>query len=149
MNSYLDTSNVDKMKPLLSDIADNCPAFKVWLDGSFDLKAVPKEAIDQMATYSEKATGKTKIAFADLLRLIILTEEQADYIMSKHWTTLIDDFATQFVCKPENKEDKLVQNFNLTMLKFMINCFQTEKGTELMMTENTSMSFITLCNVSF
>jgi len=119
----LDTTNVDKMKPLLVDIADNCPAFKTWLEGEFDLKKVPKEAIDQMVGYSLQTTGKTRIALADLLRLIILTEEQADHIMSKHITVLVDDLSTQFVCKPENKEDKLAQNFNLTMLKFMINCF--------------------------
>lgn len=73
-NSYLDSSNIDKMKPLLGDIADNCPAFKSWLDGSFDLKSIPKEAVDQMAAYAQKATGKTKIALADLLRLLVLTE---------------------------------------------------------------------------
>jgi len=62
------------MKPLLVDIAANCPTFKTWYDSTFDWKSIPHEAIDEIASYSGKTSGKTRIALADLLRLLVLKE---------------------------------------------------------------------------
>ena len=60
-----------------------------WIDASFDLEAIPKEAIDELRELAEVAEDKNKIALVDLFRLLILKDAQADYILQAHWE-LID-----------------------------------------------------------
>ena len=42
-----------------------------WLE-SFDLKSIPREAIDELVELAEIAEEKNKIALIDLFRLLIL-----------------------------------------------------------------------------
>jgi hypothetical protein len=40
--------------------------------------------------FTSEAINKTRIAIADLLRVLVLSENHAEYIISKHWVTIID-----------------------------------------------------------
>jgi hypothetical protein len=55
-----------------------------WLD-SINLEAIPKPAIDELVELAEIAEDRSKIALVDLLRLLVLKDTQADYILSSHW----------------------------------------------------------------
>lgn len=46
---------------------------------------MPKEAIDELMELLEVAEDKNKIALSDLLRLILLQEHSAAYVLNKHW----------------------------------------------------------------
>lgn len=56
-----------------------------WIDGSFDLESIPEKAIDELVELAEVAEDKNKIALIDLFRLLILKDEQAEYILGRHW----------------------------------------------------------------
>lgn len=60
-------------------------AINSWLDGSFDLNGIPKDAINELRELVEIAEDKPKMALIDLLRLLMLNETQAEYILSAHW----------------------------------------------------------------
>ena len=53
------------------------------------MEAIPTKAIDELVELAEVAEDKNKIALIDLFRLLILKDEQADYILTRHWE-LID-----------------------------------------------------------
>lgn len=46
---------------------------------------MPREAIDQLIGLAASAEDKSKIALVDLLRLVVLDEQQAEYVFEKHW----------------------------------------------------------------
>lgn len=56
-----------------------------WIDSSFSMESIPKEAIDELKELAEVAEDKNKIALIDLFRLLILKDAQADYILQAHW----------------------------------------------------------------
>ena len=60
-------------------------AILTWLEGSFDLNGIPKAAIDELRSLAEIAEDKPKIALIDLIRLLVLKDVQAEYIMTQHW----------------------------------------------------------------
>jgi len=55
-----------------------------WLD-VFNLESIPCEAMDELVELTEVAEEKSKIALVDLLRLLCLNENHADYFITKHW----------------------------------------------------------------
>jgi hypothetical protein len=62
----------------------------------FDISKVSNDTMDQIVGLAEIAEDKSKIAVIDLLRLVVLNEEQADYIFSYHWN-LIDIYVIGYV----------------------------------------------------
>lgn len=56
-----------------------------WIETSFDVENVPTQAIDELVQLAEVAEDKSKIALMDLFRLLILKDEQAGYVLSRHW----------------------------------------------------------------
>jgi len=50
---------------------------RAWLTGSFDLKKIDQQAIDELVSLAEIAEDKSKIALIDLFRLLVLEETQA------------------------------------------------------------------------
>jgi hypothetical protein len=45
-----------------------------WLEGSMNLEAISKAAIDELVELSEIAEDKNKIALVDLFRLLVLKD---------------------------------------------------------------------------
>lgn len=90
--SFAATGQQDKMKTFVKNFATN-QASEVssttnvlqWIDGGFDLNNIPHAAIDELRELAEVAEDKNKIALVDLLRLLILKDEQASYILNTHW----------------------------------------------------------------
>lgn len=56
-----------------------------WLEGGCDLNNIPKEAMNELRELAEIAEDKPKIALIDLMRLLILKDVQAEYLMTTHW----------------------------------------------------------------
>ena len=56
-----------------------------WLSGSMNLEAIPKPAIDELVELASIAEDRSKIALVDLLRLLVLKDVQAEYLLSRHW----------------------------------------------------------------
>ena len=54
-----------------------------------DLNAIPKQALTELKELAEIAEDKPKIALIDLIRLLMLNEDQAAQILTDHWE-LID-----------------------------------------------------------
>ena len=50
-----------------------------------NLEAIPKQAIDELVELARIAEDRNKIALADLLRLLVLKDVQAEYLLSQHW----------------------------------------------------------------
>ena len=57
-----------------------------WIEGGFNLEAIPKKAIDELSALALVAEDKNKIAVCDLFRLLVLQGDQAEYIIGQHWT---------------------------------------------------------------
>lgn len=85
---FTQTGQIDKMKEFIMKLTNastkQVPDLQKWLQ-TFDIKKMPKAAIDQLIALAETAEDKSKIALVDLLRLIVLDEEQANYIFGTHW----------------------------------------------------------------
>ena len=45
-----------------------------WIDASFNIEAIPNEAINELRELAEVAEDKNKIALIDLFRLLILKD---------------------------------------------------------------------------
>ena len=72
---------MDKMKQFIRTFTTNS-ASKVqstanlmqWIEGSFDIASIPKEAINELADLARIAQDKNKIAVCDLFRLLVLND---------------------------------------------------------------------------
>ena len=119
----------DKMKEFIGKLAqENAAEVKVnylfdWLI-KFDIKQVSNETLDQIVGLAEIAEDKSKIALIDLLRLIVLDEQQAEYIFTFHWN-LIDICVIGYVEAQDlkDKEAKVMHNYHLACFKLLINIF--------------------------
>ena len=84
-----------------------------WIDGSFDLESIPKPAIDELIALAEVAEDKNKIALIDLFRLLILKDEQAEYLLGTHWelidVSVIGYMGAQDMSDPEAR---IIQNYH-------------------------------------
>lgn len=84
-----------------------------WIENSFDIEAIPKEAIDELVELAECAEDKSKIAIIDLFRLLILKDTQAEYILTRHWD-LIDICVIGYLSAQNlsDPEAKVIQNYH-------------------------------------
>ena len=84
-----------------------------WIETSFDIEAMPREAIDKLVELAEVAEDKSKIAIIDLFRLLILKDTQAEYILTRHWDLIeiciIGYLSAQNLSDPEAK---VIQNYH-------------------------------------
>jgi uncharacterized protein YhhL (DUF1145 family) len=97
-----------------------------WLSGTMNLEAIPKPAIDELVELAEIAEDRSKIALVDLLRLLVLKDVQADYLLTKHWEHItVSIFGYLSAQDLKDKEAKVIQNYHLASLKFLANIFQT------------------------
>ena len=83
---------MDKMKQFIKNFATRSATevssttnVMQWIDGTFDIEAVPDTAINELRELAEVAEDKNKIALIDLFRLMILKENQAELILNNHW----------------------------------------------------------------
>ena len=78
---------------------------------------------------AEIAEDKSKIALIDLLRLIVLEEEQAAHVFGPHWMQ-IDNFVFEYVGAMDLKDldNKVGHNYHLACFKFLTNSYQTKVG---------------------
>jgi hypothetical protein len=52
------------------------------------LKQIGHEAIDELASLVSLAEEKSKIALMDLFRLLVSVGDQAEYIITSHWSLI-------------------------------------------------------------
>lgn len=90
--SFESQGQINKMKDFVKKFAQqsekdvsSTAKLNMWLDGSFDLKAIPRDAINELRELAEIAEDKPKIALIDLIRLLVLKDDQAEYIINAHW----------------------------------------------------------------
>ena len=57
-----------------------------WIENGFNLEAMPKQAIDELCALAAVAEDKNKIAVCDLFRLLVLKDNQCEYIITQHWS---------------------------------------------------------------
>lgn len=88
------------------------------------------DAIDQLVNLSDRAQDTQRIAFVDLFRLLALDDRQAEYIFTKHWSTLIEKSVISYVEKAnlKDKNAKSLHNFHMTAVKLLTNVYHTEAG---------------------
>lgn len=114
--------------------------FTNWLE-NFDFKMIGSQQLDQLIGLAEIAEDRSKIALIDLLRLIVLEEGQAEYLLGKHWE-LIDVCIIGYVecqdLKDTSPDAKIMHNYHLACLKFLTNFYQTKIGRQIMQTEERS-----------
>lgn len=71
------TGQIDKMREFIGKLAAQATIkanhLQQWLQ-TFDIKKMPREAIDQLISLAASAEDKSKIALVDLLRLVVLDE---------------------------------------------------------------------------
>ena len=93
---------------------------------------------------------KSKIALIDLFRLMILKEDQAEYVLNRHWelfeVCIIGYLMAQNLM---DTEAKIMQNYHQMSLKLLANIFSTSKGKDVMRDPEKANSLIGFCNISF
>ena len=90
--SFPQVGQKEKMQTFIRNLA-NASANKVrsttniiqWIDGGFNLEAIPQAAIDELCELAQIAEDKAKIAISDLFRLLVLKDTQAEYILTNKW----------------------------------------------------------------
>uniref|UniRef100_A0A7S3I6U0 PUL domain-containing protein n=1 Tax=Favella ehrenbergii TaxID=182087 RepID=A0A7S3I6U0_9SPIT len=121
-----------------------------WIENSFDIESIPHAAIDELVQLAEVAEDKSKIALIDLFRLLILKEEQAEYVLARHWelfeVCIIGYIQAQNL---QDTEAKIMQNYHQMSLKLLANVFATAKGRASMRDEERARALIGFCNISF
>lgn len=106
--------------------------------------------MDELRELAEIAEDKPKIALIDLFRLLVLTEDQADYVMASHWE-LIEVCIFGYI-SAQNLQDptaKIMQNYHQMSLKLLANIFATPKGRDAMQDEERGQALIDFCAKSF
>jgi proline dehydrogenase len=125
-------------------------ALSEWLQGDMNLEAIPKQAIDELVELAEIAEDRSKIALVDLLRLLVLKDTQAEYILTKHWELLqVCIFGYLAAQNLQDKKATVIQNYHLASLKFLANIFQTSEGKSIMQDVDKSIELIDFCAKSF
>ena len=56
-----------------------------WIESGFNIESIPQAAIDELCLLANVAEDKSKIAISDLFRLLVLKDDQAGYIGTRHW----------------------------------------------------------------
>jgi hypothetical protein len=86
---FTNQGQIDKMKDFILTFAkkseSQVPSTKnicAWLSGSMNLEAAPRPAIDELVELAKIAEDRSKIALVDLLRLLVLKDVQAEYLLT-------------------------------------------------------------------
>lgn len=121
-----------------------------WIEASFDVENISNQAIDELAQLAEVAEDKSKIALIDLFRLLILKDEQAGYVMTRHWE-LIEICVIGYLSAQnlQDTEARIMQNYHQMSLKFLANVFSTPQGRASMRDPEKARAVIEFCNLSF
>jgi len=112
--SFAQTGQMDKMKTFIQNFTKNSASrvssttnLLQWIEGSFDVAAIPRGAIDELCDLAAVAEGKNQIAVCDLFRLLVLKDIQAEYILTQHWSlinnTIIGQLSAQNFSDSEAK----------------------------------------------
>ena len=114
--TYDQLTNIDKMKELVTQFISKEETKKAvkstenilkWAE-QFKVEAMPKEAIDELMELIEVAEDKNKIALCDLLRLVLLQEHSAAFVVNRHWEKIEVSVIGYLQCfDPKDQEDKL------------------------------------------
>ena len=132
--------HIDKMKQFIKNFATTSASevastthVMQWIETSFDIEAIPREAIDELVELAEVAEDKSKIAIIDLFRLLILKDTQAEYILTRHWD-LIEVCIIGYLSAQNlsDTEAKVIQNYHQMSLKLLVNVFTTSQGRAVM-----------------
>lgn len=92
---------------------------------------MPPAAVNELIDVFQAQTteDKHRMALVDLLRLLVLKDNTANYILGKHWgfikTSIMDHLMKQDLT---NAMDKTLHNFHYLSLKFLTNCLCTDLG---------------------
>ena len=147
---------MDKMKQFIKNFATRSASevssttnVMQWIDGSFDIEAVPDNAINELRELAEVAEDKNKIALIDLFRLMILKENQAELILNQHWE-LIEVCIIGYLLAQDmqDTEARVMQNYHQMALKMLANVFSTSTGRIVMHNSEKAMALIQFCNQS-
>jgi hypothetical protein len=83
------TTNVEKMKEAILKHLERPGfdegAFKTWMNTSFNIEKMPDQIIDELIAVTENSGEKIRGALIDLLRLVVLTDTQAQHVFGNHW----------------------------------------------------------------
>lgn len=118
--SFAATGQMDKMKQFIKNFATTQSAevastsnVMQWIEASFDIEAIPTQAIDELVELAEVAEDKNKIALIDLFRLLVLKDSQAEYIVSRHWE-LIEVCVIGYLSAMDLSDEsaKVMQNYH-------------------------------------
>jgi hypothetical protein len=110
------------------------------------LESIPHEAIDELVELAEVAEEKSKIALVDLLRLLVLNDQQANYFISKHWD-LVDACMIQYLSMQDMRDPsaKIMQNYHRISLQLLCNFFFTESGKQIMKNAEKGHALVEFC----
>ena len=84
---------IDKMREFVSNFCKSeevkkevgsTEQMQKWL-GSFNIENIPFEAINELFELLDVAEDKNKIALMDLIRLLLMNERTASYIVNRFW----------------------------------------------------------------
>jgi hypothetical protein len=97
------------------------------------------------------AEDKSKIALVDLMRLVVLSETQADYVFGKHWGTLVDSCIIGYIegTDLKDRDAKVIHNYHLASFKFLTNAYQTTAGRAHMQDQAKGLQLTQFCTRSF
>lgn len=117
-----------------------------WLENNFNLQSIPEAAIDELVELTEVAEEKSKIALVDLLRLLVLNDNQAKYVATKHWE-LVDACMIQYLQMQDlsDASARIMQNYHRISLQLLTNFFSTQSGKDLMRQPERGHATVEFC----
>ena len=99
---------------------------------------------------AEVAEDKHKIALIDLFRLLILKEDQAQYILSQHWELFeICVIGYNMAQNMQDAEARIMHNYHQICFKLLANIFATQAGRGFMQDLERAQTLIAFCTQSF
>ena len=154
--SFTATGQIEKMKQFVKKFASESTGevrstanVVQWIDGSFDMATVSREAVDELRELAEVAEDKSKIALIDVFRLLVLQESQAEYVLTAHWELIeVCVFGYLSAQNLQDSEAKVIHNYHQMCLKTLANVFATQKGRALMQDLERGRQLVAFCNTS-
>ena len=99
-------------------------------------------------TVFEVAEEKQKIALADLIRLALIKEKQAQHLLFNHWDKLELNAVAYFQCFSQNEFTKVLQNYHIMSIKMLCNIFSTQAGIKFISDPDYAPTILSFCNFS-
>lgn len=154
--SFTATGQIEKMKQFVKKFASESTGevrstanVVQWIDGSFDMATVSREAVDELRELAEVAEDKSKIALIDVFRLLVLQESQAEYVLTAHWELIeVCVFGYLSAQNLQDADAKVIHNYHQMCLKMLANVFATQKGRALMQDLERGRQLVAFCNTS-